>query len=330
MHEQDSGIARPVFRDGVSIHLEAAQVTLSMDRRACSFEFGSDQRMAVESLLESLRLGGKTCAELLRQTPQIAGEIPDLLANFDQLRLLTESASLPAAIVSGAQLYREVRRVRDRTVARVAKSLFQDALAGGRATKDQLIGYALEYFWLVREAPGLIGPALASAQTQSERALLQTFLASELGHDRYLRDALSAVGVGDDVLSAHTPLPATFSLGASLGVYSRQHAVSFKACLFLFEEGNGEFIDAFDNCCMKLGLPQAFYEPLRRHAGLNDEFDHGDISRLLLQELPIVDPETSAIVKQNVSVLIETLVQQEEQIMAHYGAPNVRLPRSSV
>jgi hypothetical protein len=128
--------------------------------------------------------------------------------------------------------------------------------------------------------------------------------------------------VGDDVLSAHTPLPATFSLGASLGVYSRQHAVSFKACLFLFEEGNGEFIDAFDNCCMKLGLPQAFYEPLRRHAGLNDEFDHGDISRLLLQELPIVDPETSAIVKQNVSVLIETLVQQEEQIMAHYGASN--------
>jgi len=275
-----------------------------------------------------LESGGLTVSELVSRSPDIAEQIPRLLEDFDRLRLLTESTpSSSAGVCSGAQLYRDVRRLCDRLTHRVARSLFHCALVEGRATRQQLIGYALEYYWIVQSAPGLIGPALGAAHSSAERLLLQEFLKSELGHDRFLATALLAVGVTLDELDAHQPLPSTFALCASLGVYARQHSLSFKACLFLFERAQPAFIDAFDDRCRALDLPEAFYGPLRVHAELNDDYDHEDISRQLMDLEPAVSLEGCTVVKRHVSLLLETLIRQEEQILNYYGQARDRIPR---
>jgi hypothetical protein len=264
----------------------------------------------------------------MSHSPDIAEQIPKLLTDFDDLRLLIESA--PESVrraCSGIQLYREVRRIADRTFARVARSAFYRALTEGQATRRQLIGYALEYYWIVQAAPGVIGPAIGTAQSAEERSVLQDFLRSELGHDRFLAKALKAVEITQTEMDAHQPLPATFALGASLGVYARQHPLSFKACLFLFERPQPAFIDAFDVRCRELELPETFYTPLRAHADLNGEYAHEDISQQLMELELAVDPESCTIVKRHVSLMAELMVQQEDQILAYYGQEFQRIPR---
>jgi hypothetical protein len=323
-----AGPRMPKFRRGVrtEMHASAAQVTLGDNH--CTFEFAEGDAAAVARLLDHLREGGLTPGDLAARTREIGHHVPQLLEDFDSLRLLTESD--PARVArpcSGAQLYREVRRLADRTVGRVARSAFYDAMVDGRASRAQLIGYALEYYWIVLSAPGLIGPALGMAHSAPERTLLQDFLKSELGHDRFLAAALKAVGMTAQELALHQPLPTTFALCASLGVYARQHPLSFKACLFLFERAQPDFIDAFDQRCRALGLPAAFNAPLRAHADLNDEYDHEDISRSLMELEPAVDAESCAVVKRHVSIMVETMIAQEDQILSFYGQERARVPR---
>jgi hypothetical protein len=320
--------AKPRFRDNVSTVVHLNEVELSLGARRCSFEFSTTERDAVSRLISDLESGGFTPAELQTRASEIAEQIPSLLIDFDRLRLLIDSDSEAAdKTLSGAQLYREVRRLGDRLVRRIAKSVFYTSLLNGQATRQQLIGYALEYYWIVKSAPGLIAPALASARSAQERTLLVDFLESELGHDSFLRTSLESVGLTPIEIENHVPLPTTFCLGASLGVYARQHPLSFKACLFLFEEARPEFVDAFDNHCRALDLPAAFHAPLRQHADINTDYNHEDISRALMQLENAVDSETCTVVKRHVSLLIETLIQQEDQILSYYGRLSAPVPR---
>jgi len=323
-----AGPQKPKFRNSVSAVVRVTEAEIFMGASQCVFEFAAGDAAAVSRLLAGLEAGGLTIGDLVGRSPEIADQIFPLLSEFDRLRLLIESDLRPADGTStGVQLYREVLRLADRVTGRLAKSTFYKALVDGRATAQQLIGYGLEYYWIVKAAPGLIGPALGVAQSPEERALIQDFLKSELGHDKFLGEALTAVGVTPGELEAHQPLPTTFTLGASLGVYARQHPLSFKASLFLLERAQPAFIDAFDDRCRALGLPEAFYLPLREHADLNSEYDHADISRSLMALEHVVDAESRTVVKRHVSLLIETLIQQEEQIIDYYGQRRDRIPR---
>ncbi|MSP76581.1 MAG: hypothetical protein EXR12_10640 [Rhodospirillaceae bacterium] len=323
-----SGLERPKFRQAVNAAVLAGGVEITLGEIRCAFDFEPGDGPAVSRLITHLSTGGLTVDELTAKSPQIAQQIPALLQDFDRLRLLVDTAQPHAeAIVSGSQLYREVRRLAGRVTQRVARSAFHNALIEGRATRAQLVGYALEYYWIVKMAPGLIGPALASARSPKERGLLQEFLRSELGHDRFLGAALEAAGVTAAELEAHQPLPATFALCASLGVYARQHPLSFSAILFLFERAQPAFIDAFDDRCRDLGLPEAFHAPLRVHADLNSDYQHEDISQALMALEPVVDAETAVAVKRHVALMIETMIQQEDQILAFYGKSRDRVAR---
>jgi hypothetical protein len=323
-----AGPRQPKFRNDVRAIVGNGEAQISLGARSCAFAFAEHEAAAVSRLMSDLETGGRTRGDLATRSAAIADKVPRLLHDFDDLRLLIESdPERVGHALSGGQLYREVRRLADRMAGRIATSAFHRALTEGRATRQQLIGYALEYYWIVQSAPGLIGPVLGTAHSAAERRMLQDFLKSELGHDRFLAMALKSVGITDDELEAHQPLPSTFALGASLGIYGRQHPLSFKASLFLFERAQPAFIDAFDDRCRALGMPDAFHTPLRAHANINDEYDHEDISRQLMELEHAVDAETCAVVKRHIAIMVETMIQQEEQILAYYGQDLPRIPR---
>src|SRR5215475_10007459 len=104
---------RPRFRDGVEHVFDSDGVECTYRDQSCRVDFG-DQPEA-RKLIELLRDGGLTRAELERECPTLDGGVAEVLSALDSLGLLTEtSLPEPTGVVSGRQLYRELRRFADR------------------------------------------------------------------------------------------------------------------------------------------------------------------------------------------------------------------------
>ncbi|SIT50393.1 conserved hypothetical protein [Paraburkholderia piptadeniae] len=316
----------PRFRPGVQLVLEHNGLTIDYREQSCSVV--ADKLGLLQAFADSLKQGDLTIAELKHRHADLAPEIDGLIEEFDRLGLLTESAfPVPRGCLSGEEFYHRLRKFAAETIERNSKSRFYQGLRDRTLPRGALIGYALEYFYIVREAPGLIAPALGHAEPVKVQKLLQGFLASELNHDEMLRQSLHAVSIRTDNLDYLVPLPATFALCASLGVYARQHPLSFKALLFLFEQPGVSFHVELADYCRETGIPEGFWRPIARHASINDEFDHDDISLTLLAEIDAVSPEEQLTVKKHVMLAIETMVLQENQILDYYGRQPVVKPR---
>lgn len=317
---------RPRLRDGVQLHADDGGVECTHRDRRCRVDDGGDGD--ARRLVELLREGGHTCEELVATCPGVRGRLADVLAALDAAGMLTETP-VPGAggAVTGRQLYAELRRMADRVHDRVKTGRFHDAMVEGTATRGQLVGYALEYYHLVRSVPRLVAPALAREEPGEVAELLQSFLVGGLHHDRMLAASLAAVGVGKDELEAMQPLPSTFALCAALGAAATNDPLTFKAMLHLFRRGSPGFGDAFATASRAVGLPEAFVKPVVARARLLADGHDADISAELLARVPAVGPEEQRTVRKHVAIVVETLAVQEDEILDHYGAPGAVIPR---
>jgi hypothetical protein len=316
---------RPRFRDGVDLVFDPDGAECVYRDQSCRVDFAAAP--LARKFLELMRDGGRTREELA-EVSGFADGSHEMLASLDSMGLLTETRlPAPADVISGRQLYRTLRRMADSLYDAVIGEHFYTLLAQGQATRDQLIGYALEYYHLVHQAPRILAPALAKEEHGEISGLLQDFLADELHHDRMLENSLAAVGITRAQLRRTQPLASTFALIASLGAYASQNPTTFKAALYLFEEASPQFNEAFGQACERAGLPDAFVRPILAHAQLNDDGDHGDISARLLGMVPVVGPEEQHTVTKHLAMIVETLALQDREIVSYYGSPDAVIPR---
>jgi hypothetical protein len=317
---------RPRLRSGVVLINDENGVDCVYREQGCRID--TDSPVELLALLRDLRAGGASEEELAARHAGLADEVAAILSGLDTLGLLTETATpLPEGVVTGAQMYRELRRLADRHHDRVVSGPMYRAMQDGSITRQQLIGYALEYYHVVSAAPRLVAPALAKEEPSVVMQALRDFYVSELHHDRLIEQSLASVGIDREVLSQVEPLPMTFALCASLGAYAAQSPMSFKAVLHLFEEAASDFTRAFSAAAAAVGLPPEFVKPIVAHARLNDDQDHGNITATLLGAVPAVSAEEAVTVKKHLAILIETFAHQEDEMMAYYADADARVPR---
>ena len=318
----------PKLRPGVTVRQQNGSLELLYREQGCTLDVPGDTRADLVRFLELLTSGRHTPAELKERCAPLADQLDDLMTELDRLGLLTEAVlPAPTGQLTGRQFYRELVRFTDRLKRRVATSAYQQRLGADQVTRDQLIGYVVEYYHLVHLAPSLVAPALGHRDTPRTREILQDFLVSEMHHDRMLAESLRHVDIDEEALQRSEPLTTTFALCATLGALAHQHPLSFKSILFLFEEPYEEFNTAFERRAAALGLPAGFIRPVLRHSRLNAEGDHDEITRMLLAEVPAVSVEEHVVVKKHVGIVVETLVKLEHHILDYYGDTRNPIPR---
>jgi hypothetical protein len=317
---QGSTLDRPRLRPGVACEIEDGGAILRYRHQGCRVEFPGGADGEGRTLLGLLAEGGLTAAELGARCPSLADALPDMLAQLDTLGLLTETRfQAPAGVVSGRQFYRIIRRFAERMKRRAVRSSYYQALVEGRVSRDQLIGYVLEYYHVVKLGPQLLAPAVAQVEQRWVRKRLQSFLADEIGHDEMIASSLAAVGFSAADLDILQPLPTTFAVCASLGALARQHPLSFKASVFLFEDPFEEFNQAFASRSRALDLPEQFYEPVLRHSSINEEGEHDEISAVLLDKVAAVSEEEQRVVKINLGCMLESMARQDSEVLEYYA-----------
>ena len=229
----------------------------------------------------------------------------EILLALDRYGLLTDIAPPdPEHTISGAAFCTEVVAFTERVKVR-ARPVLYESLRSNRISRSSLIRYAREYYHVVREGPAIIAGSLAHSSDRRTRAILERFLASEIGHDELILSALEFVGIGEDALSNSLPLPETFAIISALQVFADQEPLTFKALVFLMEESGPEFHQAFVSACEHEGLGRAFWGPITGHAGINDEGEHGSISEHLLTQIEVVSVEERIVVLRQAVTMIE-------------------------
>jgi hypothetical protein len=303
------------FRPGVEYLIGDTRIVFSY-RDIVSFDIDCNKAASGEiarlcrALEQGLDLG-----EGLLQFAEFAPHAHEVLQALDRYGFLTETAPPePGRTISGAAFWSEVAAFVERAKLK-AQPILYEALRSARASRGALIRYAQEYYHVVRAGPGIIAGSLAHAGDRTTRAILEQFLASELGHDRLIASALASVGIGEAEIDRVLPLPETFSIISALQVAADQEPLTFKALVFLMEEASPEFHQAFVSACECEGLPAVFWRPITDHAGINDAGAHGSISERLLAQIEAVTQEERCVVLKQAMTMIENLVALEHALL---------------
>ncbi|HKC64201.1 MAG TPA: iron-containing redox enzyme family protein, partial [Pyrinomonadaceae bacterium] len=291
-----------------------ARAVFTYDGTSFDVDCNEPAAIEIERLCRALAQGVDP-TELPASFGEFASHATELVDTFDHYGFLTEaSPAQPHDVISGTVFWREVE-----AFARRAKTnfrpVFYDALRSGRVHKEHLIRYATEYYHVVRCGPQIIAGALPHATDAGTRSVLENFLTSELGHDRLLLRALESVDVSSDVMQKSLPLPETFAVISALQVAADQEPLTFKAIVFLLEEPSLEFHEALIHACKQAGLEPEFWTPIIRHAGINDEGGHGNISARLLSHVEVVSVEERLVVLKQLATLIELIVGFERALL---------------
>ena len=99
-----------------------------------------------------------------------------------------------------------------------------------------------------------------------------------------------------------------------------------KATLFVLEEPQLEFNEAFLRNAKRLGLPQDFWKPISAHSDVNDDEEHEAISLDLMSTVEYVGAEEAHEVLLCVADMCEHLVATGQEISGWYGeSEDVRL-----
>lgn len=319
---------QPLFKDQVFFQFKDTEVEIYYRNQGCSIAVEPEYQEETIQLLSLLQIGGMSPEQLAQTCPGIQDDIPELLAEFERRDLLMETHHevVPRG-VSGQQFYRELCRFLNRKKRQFPPSPFSQKMVDGTITKNQLIGYVLESYHITHLCPRLLAPSLANYESPQTQKLLQEFFVSELHHDPLVENSLKSVGIESEQIRRMQPLPTTFAICSCLGVFAKQHPLSFKAALLVFEEDDKVFHELFKQQSQALELPHEFYQPILLHAGINEEGGHEDITGILLREVAYVSPEEQLVVKKNLAILLESVVQRTREILDYYGNSDNMIPR---
>lgn len=165
-------------------------------------------------------------------------------------------------------------------------------------------GLAIEnYHFLFRESL-FDSPVLPYLSNARVRALMNEFYIEEYGHDEIIVKAMLSLGITREDIRDMLPLPQTLALCNALSYWAANDPLFFFATLGVLEGKDSEF-DRWIDACEKAKLSPDFIKPMRAHSDINRKGEHGNLTRIIFAEIPVIDDETMARMRRQMQLFIE-------------------------
>ena len=245
---------------------------------------GGDTRELLKPL--ALMNGQRTVKEISVAARMDPDRVMALVQSLDRIGL-TSDATSPNARPALEVLFELEDLANECLYESIYRNAFWKSLLSepARVPLNVLYGMAIEnYHFLFREsyfdAPALNYPASTKA-----RVLMNEFYAEEYGHDELILKGLNAIGITREDLADTIPLPTTMGLCNSLAFWARYDPIFFFSTLGILE-GKDLQVDSYVSTCERLGLSESFIKPIRSHAEINMNAEHGNLTRAMFAHLP--------------------------------------------
>lgn len=179
-------------------------------------------------------------------------------------------------------------------------------------------GMCIENYHLLCRESYFDAPALSFPSSRHARELLNAFYTEEIGHDRILLRSLESIGLSEEELHASIPLRATMGLCNSLSYWARHDPIFFLTTLGPLE-GRDVDVDSFVLAAERKGMPEAFVGPIRTHAHINRDSEHGLLTRQLFEHLPAIGADDARRVLDATALFIAIYDRFYTNIWDHYS-----------
>ncbi len=312
-------IQEPMLREGVVWKIINDTIDISYREQGCILESINNLDIA-SKLLKKLEIGSNI-------NNLNKAEI-EVIESLDKLGLITQSKQNKSKpLLTGIGAFQEAMQFTNECQLKYSHSIFFKSMKNNSISKNQLIGFILEYLHITRMAHKILSASIIHHDKRSEEDELLKFFSEELFHDRFVEDSLFAVGYSREELTYLNALPSTFGLCTTLFSMSSQHPLSFKIALFLFEKEVKDFDNEFKRNAERLKLPKDFVSPILKHSNINNEGNHDEISTNLLKNTSIVSNVDLIIIKQNLLKISQLMSWQDYEVTEYYSDQKNKIPR---
>jgi len=245
-----------------------------------------------------------------------------VMAALDAARLVVDAGALRGDRSGVAAMSRiEMRLAQfERT-----QPALRDRLDDPDARRRQLLGNAIEYYFVTLAACEAVAPALARVPG-SLKATFAQFVLEEYRHDLILARALEPYGLTAADMQGVVPLPYTSAVTNHLFFLAHTDPLSLMACLYLLEgtpAAGRRYIEWLEG----LDAPEAYVDAHREHDRINTNGAHGSISRRCLSAIEFVSQEDEERATQQARMLMRLMWQRSRQMVEYYDRPANPSPR---
>ena len=161
---------RPVLRSHVRMEMTDRGCVLRCRDQEYELEFDAERYSESARLLKLLQSGENTFQELNSKLSSLGTEVGEICRDLDRFGLITDADFMPATAKGGPQFYRELERFVERVKLRYNDHPLYRRLREGTATREELIGYVLEYLPHRPDVPGSAGSFPVSPQIARHKA----------------------------------------------------------------------------------------------------------------------------------------------------------------
>ncbi|MGB7196627.1 MAG: iron-containing redox enzyme family protein [Collimonas pratensis] len=274
--------------------------------------------------------GGIPLHDLVNAEPSLPPQdIKALLRSLDHAGLIDDDAP-----VTGRCGHEVILELEDIVESHCSATLFQNpfwqaclaARNPGDLPEKLVIGMIIENWHFLFRESYFDAPVLSYVPNTAVRLLLNQFFSEEYGHDEILLRALNFAGLSREDMRDAIPLPATMGLCNALAYWAHSDPLFFFSTLGLLE-GQALKQDSFIDACERAQLPAGLVKPLKIHADINIGKGHGNLTRAIFQEIPMIDEATVARMKRQTRLFVELYDDFYTGIWRHYGSSEPLLLR---
>lgn len=253
-------------------------------------------------------------------------DVDDLITVLDQSWLLTEGKEKPLLGPTGLQFIIECEDFYRYLLNKKGATKLSVELASGKADLNLLYGFTLEYYHITTNAHPSISPTLAYQQERGCKEVLRQFYLEEQGHDELIMKSLLGVGFSREEVANSIPLPYTSAIMDLLTSFAVKDPLTFMTLLFIFE-GKPWEEDLYVECLSLYDVPDEFIRHQKAHADINNQGEHGLVSREMLSQLDYISYSEKIRVFHNVQTLVETTYKMHDNIYNYYSNKKNPIPR---
>lgn len=224
-------------------------------------------------------------------------------------------------LLSGRELILAVEDFQNKLSARtLQENPFWRALVVDPTSVPERVfhGMCIENYHLLYRESYFDAPALSYAYSDNVRRLMNEFYCEEIGHDRLLLQSLVTIGLDSDGLFKTLPLSGTMALCNSLSVWARHDPLFFFTTLGPLE-GRDVEIDSYVIAMERKGMPESFIGPIRAHAEINKNSEHGLLTREIFDEIPAIGPNVVNNIMRKTKLFIDIYDNFYSQIWHYYN-----------